>query len=105
MKVKTAPPSRTAVPATSARAFRAPWSCAPVSARPPDADVEAPPDDVPPPPLDEPPEPPEAPLACSVVSRVRETSVRSGVQVVVVPSASMVSTPGESVEEPLAPGL
>ncbi|KRD17279.1 hypothetical protein ASE41_21375 [Streptomyces sp. Root264] len=96
MKVNTAPPSRIAVPATRPSAFRAPWSPEPVSARPPLADVDPPEDDEP---------PPDAPLACSAVSSVRETAVLSGVQVVVVPMASTVRTPGESVDSPVAPGL
>jgi hypothetical protein len=48
---------------------------------------------------------PDAPLACSVVSRVSETSDFVGVQVVVVPRALTVRTPGDSVDVPLAPGL
>ncbi|CAM5343382.1 hypothetical protein SALBM311S_07731 [Streptomyces alboniger] len=59
-----------------------------------------------PPDPEEPAEPPpDAPLACSAVSSLRETSDLVGVQVVVVPRALTVRTPGDSVDSPLAPGL
>ncbi len=62
------------------------------------------------PPLEppEPPEPlpPETPPCCAVVSSWREAPGSfAGVQVVVVPSALTVRTPGVSVAFPLAPGL
>ena len=53
----------------------------------------------------EPEVPPDAPPSCSSVVRVREASVLSGLQVVVVPRALIVRTPGDSVDSPVAPGL
>ncbi len=106
--VKSAAPSRIAVPATRPRAFSVPWSPAPVSARPPEPEVPVPPDAAEPPEVEVPPDaevPPAAPPGCSVVSRRSETAVFVGVHVVVVPSALTVSTPGDSVEVPLAPGV
>ncbi|WP_329187513.1 hypothetical protein [Actinacidiphila glaucinigra] len=65
-------------------------------------EVVAVPPDVP----DDPPEPPVIPPSCPVTSGVRETPGSSvGVQVVVVPRASAVRTPGVRVARPSWAGV